>query len=80
MSGRDQRSTRRFEPSRRSFVKGLAAGGAAASIGLLRQPVWAQTRPRQESAVLSGVEFNLRVVESFAKFVAPALGWAGTKV
>ncbi|WP_191905824.1 hypothetical protein [Microbacterium caowuchunii] len=22
-----------------------------------------------------GVEFNLRVVESFAKYVAPALGW-----
>ena len=27
-----------------------------------------------------GVEFNLRVVESFAKFVAPALGWVGTRV
>jgi alkanesulfonate monooxygenase SsuD/methylene tetrahydromethanopterin reductase-like flavin-dependent oxidoreductase (luciferase family) len=25
-----------------------------------------------------GVEFNLRVVESFAKYVAPALGWVGT--
>jgi hypothetical protein len=22
-----------------------------------------------------GVEFNLRIVESFAKYVAPALGW-----
>ncbi|HYI50027.1 MAG TPA: LLM class flavin-dependent oxidoreductase [Microbacterium sp.] len=27
-----------------------------------------------------GVEFNLRVVESFARYVAPALGWAGTRV
>lgn len=27
-----------------------------------------------------GVEFNLRVVESFARFVAPALGWVGTRV
>ena len=27
-----------------------------------------------------GVEFNLRVVESFAKYVAPALGWVGTRV
>ena len=27
-----------------------------------------------------GVEFNLRVVESFAKHVAPALGWVGTRV
>lgn len=26
-----------------------------------------------------GVEFNLRVVESFAKYVAPALGWVGTR-
>ena len=25
-----------------------------------------------------GVEFNLRVVESFAKYVAPALGWQST--
>ncbi len=25
-----------------------------------------------------GVDFNLRVVESFAKHVAPALGWAPT--
>lgn len=27
-----------------------------------------------------GVEFNLRVVESFARYVAPALGWVGTRV
>lgn len=27
-----------------------------------------------------GVEFNLRIVESFAKYVAPALGWVGTRV
>ena len=26
-----------------------------------------------------GVEFNLRVVESFAKHVAPSLGWKGTR-
>jgi hypothetical protein len=26
-----------------------------------------------------GVEFNLRVVETFAKDVAPALGWVGTR-
>jgi len=26
-----------------------------------------------------GVEFNLRLVESFAKYVAPALGWTGTR-
>lgn len=27
-----------------------------------------------------GVAFNLRLVESFAKYVAPALGWVGTRV
>ncbi|GAB3602677.1 LLM class flavin-dependent oxidoreductase [Microbacterium aureliae] len=27
-----------------------------------------------------GVAFNLRLVESFARFVAPALGWQGTRV
>ena len=26
-----------------------------------------------------GVEFNLRVVESFAKYVAPELGWRSTR-
>ncbi|MGD9903966.1 MAG: copper resistance system multicopper oxidase [Dehalococcoidia bacterium] len=51
-------------PSRRTFVKGLALGGAAASVGLLRQPAWAQSRLRQESAVLSGTEFDLRIGET----------------
>ena len=50
--------------SRRTFVKGLAIGGAAASVGLLRQPAWAQSRQRQESAVLSGTEFDLRIGET----------------
>jgi CopA family copper-resistance protein len=51
-------------PSRRTFVKGLVIGGAAASVGLLRQPAWAQSRLRQESAVLSGTEFDLRIGET----------------
>ena len=48
--------------SRRTFVKGLA--GAAASVGLLRQPVWAQSRQRRESDVLSGMVFDLRIGET----------------
>ncbi len=60
----DQRLTSSRRPSRRTFVKGLAIGGAAASMGLLRQPVWAQARQRQESSVLSGTEFNLRIGET----------------
>ena len=48
-------------PSRRTFVKGLAVTGATATLGLLREPAWAQTRQRQEPSVLSGSDFNLRI-------------------
>ena len=54
----------RVAPSRRTFVKGLAIGGVAASVGLLRQPAWAQSRQRQESAVLTGTAFDLRIGEA----------------
>lgn len=63
---RDQRSVRLTGPSRRTFVKGLAIAGAAASVGLLRQPARAQTRQRQESQVLTGTEFTLRIGETEA--------------
>ena len=53
-------------PSRRTFVKGLAIGGAAASMGWLRQTVAAQTPQRQEPTVLSGTEFDLRIGETAA--------------
>ena len=49
MFGRDQRLLSSHLPSRRTFVKGLAIGGAAATVGMLRQPAWAQARQRQES-------------------------------
>ena len=49
---RSQKLGTTSEPSRRTFVKGLAIGGAAASVGWFRQPVWAQARPREEPAVL----------------------------
>jgi CopA family copper-resistance protein len=45
-------------------VKGLAIGGAAASVGLVRSPVWAQARQRQEPALLSGTEFDLAIGET----------------
>ncbi len=51
-------------PSRRTFVKGLALGGAAASLGWLREPAWAQTPARPEQAVLTGTSFDLRIGES----------------
>ena len=64
MFARSSSSNPTLRPSRRTFVKGLAIGGAAASVGLLRQPAWAQSRQRQESAVLSGTEFDLRIGET----------------
>ena len=64
MSMHHQRRGSAFRPSRRTFVRGLAIGGAAASVGLLRQPAWALSRQRQDPAVLSGTEFDLRIGET----------------
>ena len=47
-----------FTPSRRTFVKGLAAGGLLGGLGLWRSPVWALTSPGQPT-VLAGTEFEL---------------------
>ncbi|TKK00956.1 copper oxidase [Pseudomonas fluorescens] len=44
--------------SRRTFVKGLAAGGLLGGLGLWRPPVWALTSPGQPT-VLAGSEFEL---------------------
>ena len=51
-------------PSRRTFVKGLAISGAAASIGVAPRMAWARPQQRQDPAVLSGTEFNLRIGET----------------
>ena len=45
-------------PSRRTFVKSLAAGGLLGGLGLWRSPVWALTSPGQPT-VLAGSEFDL---------------------
>jgi CopA family copper-resistance protein len=51
--------------SRRTFVKGLAAGGAAASLGLWRDPAWAaQPGVRQATGELAGTEFDLTIGET----------------
>lgn len=44
--------------SRRTFVKGLAAGGLLGGLGLWRPPVWALASPGQPT-VLAGSEFDL---------------------
>jgi FtsP/CotA-like multicopper oxidase with cupredoxin domain len=50
--------------SRRTFVKGMALGGAAASLGLL--PLRADAGPgvRTDAGVLEGTEFDLRIGET----------------
>ena len=49
---------------RRTFVKGLAVGGAAASLGLLRGVASAQTHQRAAWTTLSGTDFDLRIGEA----------------
>jgi CopA family copper-resistance protein len=50
--------------SRRTFVKQLALGGAAAGLGLIGRPAWAQPGSRGTQAVLTGTEFDLRIGET----------------
>ncbi|MEE4955952.1 copper resistance system multicopper oxidase [Pseudomonas alliivorans] len=49
--------------SRRTFVKGLTAGGLLSGLGLWRSPVWAALRPG-ELLELSGTEFDLFIGET----------------
>ncbi|MEE5132566.1 copper resistance system multicopper oxidase [Pseudomonas alliivorans] len=49
--------------SRRTFVKGLTAGGLLSGLGLWRSPVWAAPRPG-ELLELSGTEFDLFIGET----------------
>ena len=54
-------------PSRRTFVKGLTIGGAAACLGLWRPSAWASTdvgRP----PTLTGTEFDLTIGETLMNF------------
>lgn len=53
-------------PTRRTFVKGLAIGGAAAGLGVWPGPAWAQTGSRQLTSELSGTSFDLRIGETAA--------------
>ena len=47
--------------SRRTFVKGMALGGAAASLGLLPLRADAEPGVRADAGVLEGTEFDLRI-------------------
>ncbi len=59
---------RPVHPSRRTFVKGLAVGGAAAGLGLWPVPAWAQVGGRQTTRELTGTSFDLRIGETAMNF------------
>lgn len=50
----------RHSPSRRTFVKALAAGGVLAGLGLWRNPVWAISSPGQPEVAV-GTDFDLSI-------------------
>lgn len=54
--------------SRRTFVKGLAVAGAAAGLGLWREPAWARDIPPAAWTTLSGTDFDLRIGETPMNF------------
>jgi CopA family copper-resistance protein len=58
----------RARPSRRTFVKGLAAGGVVAGLGLSTDRAWAQGSPRQPTGALSGTDFELSLGETLVNF------------
>ena len=57
--------------SRRTFVKGLAAGGLLGGLGLWRPPVWAVTSPG-EPQVLTGSDLELFIGETPVNFTGTA--------
>ena len=67
----------RTAPSRRTFVKGIAAGGAVASLGLWRpSTLFAQGGARQPTGELAGTSFDLRIGETPVNFTgAPRIGY-----
>jgi len=58
--------------SRRTFTKGLAAGGALAGVGLWSPHAWAQAPSPGTSAMLSGQEFDLCIGETPMNFTGRA--------
>ena len=53
--------------SRRTFIKGLAAGGVLAGLGLWRQPAWALSGSGQPT-LLAGTQFDLSIDELAVDF------------
>ena len=70
MSSRGRQLIRSYgQLSRRTFVKGLAVGGAAATLGFSPSSIWAQKNStREPTAELSGTDFDLRIDETPVNF------------
>ena len=64
--GKDWKSHARagWQPSRRTFVRGLAVGGAAAALSAWPGEGSAQSRQRVAPATLTGRDFDLRIGET----------------
>jgi len=62
-----ERRSGRGLPSRRTFVKGIAAGGVVGALGLWRVPAWAQPGGTPDR-VLTGTDFDLRIGEQLVNF------------
>jgi CopA family copper-resistance protein len=55
--------------SRRTFVKGVALGGGAVSLGLTPASIWAQKNlSREPTLMLSGTNFDLKIDETSVNF------------
>jgi FtsP/CotA-like multicopper oxidase with cupredoxin domain len=54
--------------NRRTFVKGLAMGGVAATVDWSHGTAWARPPALQPPGVLSGSTFDLRIAESLVDF------------
>src|SRR5687768_17208032 len=54
--------------SRRSFVKGIALGGAAVSVGFSPAIGAQKNGPREPTSMLSGSNFDLRIDETVVNF------------
>ncbi len=62
-------------PSRRTFVKGLATGGAIVGLCLWRPSAWASADQGRQPASLTGTEFDLTIGETLMNFTgSPRIG------
>jgi CopA family copper-resistance protein len=70
-AGPHDRDDPRCDPTRRTFVKGLAAAGVLAGLAPWRSPLWALAAPGQPG-VLAGTDFDLAIAETPVNFTGRA--------